>query len=72
MKKSQKIDCRKKSSQNLDLIRENVVMVAESLTEAEKQFSCKHLKQHSLFCTLEDFEMMEVVNLMQRANANCQ
>lgn len=35
-KKSQKIDCRKKSSQNLDTIRENVVIVAESLTEAEK------------------------------------
>lgn len=69
MKKSQKIDCRKKSSQSMDLIRENVVMVAESLTEAEKQFACKCLKQHSLFCTLEDFEVMEIVNLMQRADA---
>lgn len=44
-------------------------MVAESLTEAEKQFACKCLKQHSLFCTLEDYEIMEIVNLMQRADA---
>lgn len=51
-KKSHKIDCRKRSYQSLDLIRENIVMVAESLTEAEKQFACKCLKQHSLFCTL--------------------
>jgi CRP-like cAMP-binding protein len=68
-KKTQKIDCRRKSSQAQNTIYEHINIIGEITDEDNINFVCTHLKEHSLFCTLEKQELREVARSMKLATA---
>lgn len=68
-KKTQMIDCRKRSSQALDRVVQNIITSEDNIDEASIQFARKVLQSHSLFCTLEPSEITNIANSMKFATA---
>lgn len=66
-KKSQKLDCRRKSTQFVDTIIENVQIEDQLLTEQEKNFTRNILKKHYLFGQLDEEEREKIIQQIVKA-----
>lgn len=66
-KRTQLIDCRKKSTHAINAILENIQIAEKSLSYAQKDLAISVLKEHNLFKMLTLKEIEEIVEHMKSA-----